>query len=53
VTNKKSSDEAAELYSVYSEDSVSLSGSAYAQSNGSMGQEIENAYTSVSVLVKI
>ncbi|OUM67659.1 hypothetical protein PIROE2DRAFT_4827, partial [Piromyces sp. E2] len=45
--NKSGDDD--ELYSVYSEDTASLSGSAYAPSNGS-GHEIENAYTSVSVL---
>eukprot|EP00833_Pecoramyces_ruminatium_P009488 jgi/Orpsp1_1/1183520/evm.model.c7180000085586.1 len=38
-----------ELYSVYSEDTASLSGSAYTQSNCS-GNEAENAYSSVSVL---
>jgi len=41
-----------ELYSVYSEDTASLSGSAYAPSNGS-GPDVENAYTSVSVLVNL
>jgi tetratricopeptide (TPR) repeat protein len=38
-----------ELYSVYSEDTTSISGSAYAQSSIS-GNEADNAYTSVSVL---